>query len=127
MEALKRKVQDMNLSNKVFFTGFCEDMRSFYSSIDCLIHPAEYEPFGIVMIEAMRYGLPVISTSTAGGIEILGDIDEGKWLVPLDGYQEMGRLMLDMVKNSDRISSISQSFYEKFDKNYRLSTAMKKM
>lgn len=127
MEALERKVQDMNLSNKVFFTGFCEDMGSFYSSIDCLIHPAEYEPFGIVMIEAMSYGLPVISTSTAGGIEILGDVDEGKWLVPLDGYQEMGRLMLDMVKNSDRISSISQSFYEKYDRNYRLSSAMKKM
>ncbi|MHB8370102.1 MAG: glycosyltransferase family 4 protein [Leptospirales bacterium] len=127
VESLKRFIKDMNLSDKVFFEGFCENMESFYSSIDCLIHPAEYEPFGIAMIEAMSYGLPVLSTRTAGGIEILGDVDEGKWLVPLDEHKEMGRLMIELIKNPDHMPSISYSFYEKFDKNYRLSTAMEKM
>ncbi|MHB1926970.1 MAG: glycosyltransferase family 4 protein [Leptospirillum sp.] len=127
LKDLREKIQTMGLHERVFLHGFLEDMESFYSSIDCLIHPAEFEPFGLVLIEAMSYGLPVISTRTAGGVEILGNFDEGRWLVPLDGYKEMSKLMIKLIEKPELVSTASQLFFEKYTNNYRHSIAMEKM
>lgn len=124
---LRDKIEAMNLQDKVFFHGFLDDMSTFYSSINCLIHPAQFEPFGIVMIEAMSYGIPVISTKTAGGIEILGDVDGGRWLVPLDGHREMAEMMLDFIRNPEISFKASPSFFEKYTRNYRREISMEKM
>ena len=127
VDVLRGKILELNLEDCVFFDGFLQDMDSFYASTDCLIHLAQYEPFGIAMIEAMSYGIPVISTKTAGGIEILGDVEGGRWLVDLHDYTKLAILMKSLMENSEEYAKTSQSFYEKFIKNYTLEVAMKKM
>lgn len=127
VDVLRGKILELNLEDCVFFDGFLQDMDSFYASTDCLIHLAQYEPFGIAMIEAMSYGIPVISTKTAGGIEILGDVEGGRWLVDLQDYTKLAILMKSLMENSEEYEKTSQSFYEKFIKNYTLEVAMKKM
>ena len=127
LDGLRQKINEMQLQDRVFFHGFVEDMSSFYSSINCLLHPAQYEPFGIVMIEAMSYGIPVISTQTAGGVEILGDVDGGRWLVPLNGHKEMAKIMMEMIINPERCFLVSLPFFEKYRNNYRKEISMKKM
>ncbi len=128
VDSLKEKVSSLGLSDRVTFLGFREDMDDFYSSIDCLIHPAQFEPFGIVLIEAMSHGLPVISTNTSGGWEILGDIDAGQWLVPLDGWKEMGEKMIQLIqKTYQEREQIGYFFYEKYKNQYTLEVSMNKM
>lgn len=127
LDGLRQKINEMQLQDRVFFHGFVEDMSSFYSSIDCLIHPSQFEPFGMVMVEAMSYGIPVISTQTAGGVEILGDVDGGRWLVPLNGHKEMANIMMEMIINPERCLQVSLPFFEKYSSNYRKEISMKKM
>lgn len=124
---LHNEVSSLNLQDKVFFDGFVDNMDDFYNSIDCLIHPAQYEPFGIVMIEAMSHGIPVISTKTSGGIEILGDIDGGQWLVDLNDFDGMLTRMRILMEDQRVYKKISQLVFDKFMKNYTIEISMKKM
>jgi glycosyltransferase involved in cell wall biosynthesis len=61
--------------DKVDFLGWCSGERKneFFKSIDALIIPSLYEPFGYIALEAMKYGVPVISSYNGGLIEILGE------------------------------------------------------
>ncbi len=42
-------------------------------SADCFIFPSRYDPLGLVILEAMATGLPVITSAGAGGAELLGE------------------------------------------------------
>ena len=124
---LRKEVFSLNIHNHVFFDGFINNMDEFYESIDCLIHPAQYEPFGIAMIEAMSHGIPVISTKTSGGMEILGDVDGGRWLVDLNDFAGMLTRMKVLMEDPEIYEKSSQLVYEKFMKNYTLQISMEKM
>lgn len=119
-------MNSLNLQSKVFFDGFINNMDDFYESIDCLIHPAQYEPFGIAMIEAMSHGIPVISTKTSGGVEILGDVDDGRWLVDLDDFTGMLTRMSVLMKDHAVYQKVSLLVFDKFMKNYTVEISMKK-
>ncbi len=127
LEKLRLRVKNLGLESKLIFHGFYENMDSFYKSIDCLIHPAQYEPFGIVLIEAMSHGIPIISTKTNGGIEILSDIDDGNWLVELNGVTQMAKKIEKLLNMRNELGLIGKKFEEKFKKEYFFSNSMNKM
>ena len=54
----------------VEFLGFVE-FQDFFKQVDILLVPSWEEPFGIVLLEAMAAGAPVISTSAGGPLEII--------------------------------------------------------
>lgn len=56
------------LRNRVIFTGFLqfEDTCSCYHSCDALVLPSEYEPWAVVVTEAMAAGMAVIATDVVG-------------------------------------------------------------
>jgi len=59
------------------FHGFCKDVDTFYQKADLFILPTEYEPFGLVVIEAILHGLPVICFEDGGGaLEILDSLND---------------------------------------------------
>ena len=49
------------------------DLQSYFNSIDLLIHPAKEEAFGMVVIEAMSQGIPVLISDRCGAGEVLHD------------------------------------------------------
>ncbi len=65
----ERFVEWYGLSDKVLFTGFManRNLYSMYRIADVAVFPSLYEPFGIVALEAMASGAPVV-TSDAGGL-----------------------------------------------------------
>ena len=71
-EELKAYVRDNGMGSKVHFMGFLsdEDLKSAFSDCDVFVLPSvqRSEAFGIVQIEAMVYGKPVINTDLPSGV-----------------------------------------------------------
>ncbi|MGE5405917.1 MAG: glycosyltransferase family 4 protein, partial [Candidatus Saccharibacteria bacterium] len=72
---LKTMVGELELQERVTFTGFVNDeMRDqIFSIAEAAVFPSLYEPFGIVALEAMASGTPVIVTDVGGLSEIVED------------------------------------------------------
>jgi glycosyltransferase involved in cell wall biosynthesis len=77
MPRLKNMVRQAGLEEKVVFTGYQTDVRIYQDAMDVCVFPSQGEPFGLVSIEALSLGKPVIVFSDGGGIaEIIGGIAE---------------------------------------------------
>ncbi|MDO5823687.1 glycosyltransferase family 4 protein [Methanobrevibacter sp.] len=86
---LNKKVQEENIHD-VIFTGSRDDIENIIPSCDVLILPSFSESFGLVLIEALACGKPVIGSDVGGISEIIND--------------DVGLLV-----NPNKISSISKA------------------
>lgn len=64
-----------NLTEKVIFLGDVDPrtINTFYSDLNLFVLPSRYETFGIVLVEAMACGIPVIATRCGGPEDIIND------------------------------------------------------
>ncbi len=63
--------KQLGVTNRVVFRGPVQDVEKIYSGADVLVHPAIYEPFGNVVLEAMACGIPVVAARFVGASEII--------------------------------------------------------
>lgn len=61
--------------DQIHFTGWLSpsELASWYRAADVLVVPSRYEPFGMVILEGMLHGLPIVSSDVGGPAEILED------------------------------------------------------
>ncbi len=73
LQGLRDRARQLGIDGKVVFTGFVDDQtrNSLYQVADVAAFPSLYEPFGIVALEAMVAGVPVVASDTGGFSEIL--------------------------------------------------------
>lgn len=81
---LRELAADLSLGDRVIFTGFREDIASVMAAMDLLLHPADEEPLGRVVIEAMSLGVPCIATGGFGPAEVIEDGVNGIIVPPGD-------------------------------------------
>ena len=63
--------QKLGLQHRVHFAGGVADTRPYYAMADVFVLPTIYEPFGLVFLEAMACGLPVVTSTSAGAAELI--------------------------------------------------------
>lgn len=80
---LRQQVQSLDIQDRVEFVGRCnpETIGYEYQKADIFVLPSLYEPFGIVLIEAMASGVPIVASSV-GGIPYVVDYGDSALLVP---------------------------------------------
>jgi glycosyltransferase involved in cell wall biosynthesis len=88
----------------VFFAGWRghDDLPLGLACADCFVAPSTNEPFGLVYLEAMACGLPVIGT-LSGGPPSFVDVVPGEpdgWLVPPDDEEALAEAMVRAVDDS---------------------------
>lgn len=64
-------VKQMGLADRVHFLGYRRDIADLMRACDFFVFPSRYEPFGMVICEAMACGLPVITGANSGAAELL--------------------------------------------------------
>lgn len=79
LDELKQQVDAMGISNKVYFAGYMggKDVQKMYKAADIAVFPSTYEPFGIVALEGMLSGTPVVVSDVGGLNEIVQHGENG--------------------------------------------------
>ncbi len=85
-EDLYDEARRLGIYDRVYLAGFVDDStkRALYSVADVLVVPSLYEPFGIVALEGMAAGLPVVVSSVGGLKEIVEHGRNGVTVYPGD-------------------------------------------
>lgn len=62
LEMLKQKARDAGLESRVEFVGWQQDISRYLARADVVLVPSRYEGYGLVIVEALAAGVPVIAT-----------------------------------------------------------------
>ena len=97
-------IRSYGLLDKFFFIDETPAIERYYAASDLLVLPASYEPFGLVITEAMASGLPVIVSKDAGASELITNRANG---IVLKNYRDsagiaeaIGYLLADPLKRT---------------------------
>lgn len=85
-DSLMKQTWELGLGRRVFFTGFLDDrlVKLLYRTADVCAVPSLYEPFGIVALEAMAAGTPVVTSGVGGLSEVIEHDKTGVIVYPND-------------------------------------------
>jgi glycosyltransferase involved in cell wall biosynthesis len=75
--ALHAQVDALGLANAVTFAGFQSNVAEWMQAMDVFVHASDREPFGVVIVEAMALGKPVIAGAEGGPAEIVTHGENG--------------------------------------------------
>jgi glycosyltransferase involved in cell wall biosynthesis len=114
-ERLDKLIADHNLKDKIIFTGFVPDesLAAHYKIADLYVMPSKGEGFGIVFIEAMFFGLPVIAGNEDGSVDPLCNGELGS-LVDPDDVNEVANAIKKVITDRSSFKPNGNLLMQKF-------------
>lgn len=128
---LRRLAGSLQLGDRAIFTGYREDIASVMAAMDVMLHPAEDEPLGRAVMEAMSLGVPCVAANACGPAEIIEDGISGILTPPGDaatmaartmellgrpgGVQRMGEAAARRITtafSAERMARLTEDLYE---------------
>ena len=82
LPVIQTLIEKYQLESEIELMGLLENMTSFYQQIDCYVCTSMHESFGLVGLEAMAYGIPVIAANIDGLPEVVTHEYNGFCLQP---------------------------------------------
>lgn len=116
-EPYRRRASVLGVGSSLRFLGRVPGPEPWYSAADAFVLPTWYEPFGMVIVEAMAAGLPVITSATAGAVENFTDGREGLYLRDHFSAEELAGAILRVRQDTslrDRLSVEGRRAAERF-------------
>lgn len=115
--ALEALVAELDLGEHVRFTGQVDDARPHLARGDIALNASEGEPFGIVLIEAMALGRPVVAVEAAGPLEITDAGRTGR--LASDGSPEaLAAALAPLVEDPDLRSTLGAAGRERAEREF---------
>jgi UDP-glucose:(heptosyl)LPS alpha-1,3-glucosyltransferase len=98
----RRLAEAAGVGDRVRFLGHQGDMSSLYQAADAFVLPTSYEPFGLVLIEALACGTPVITSRVAGMAGFMTDGEEGYLLEDARDVAELRAALARFASEPER-------------------------
>lgn len=117
MNRLRKDIELHNLTDVVDFIGMTENVAKYYTNSSICLVPSNIEGFGLVVIEAMECGLPVVSFETEGPSEIISNGYDGFLVSDFDTYvfaEKIAKLLMDeqlLTRMSENAKNRAKDFY----------------
>ncbi len=124
LELARSITRNEGLERDVYFLGKQDEIAPLYSLADLFLLPSEKESFGLVALEAMACGVPVIGT-TIGGIPEVVEHGRSGFLSQVGDVEEMAANALQLLQNQDMWQRYSKAA-RKRAANFNLDEQVKK-
>ena len=116
LNSLKQKIEDLNIQDKVIFTGFTKEVDEHMQLFDVNILATPKETFGLVVIEAMINKVCMIATNNGGPLEIIDDGIDG--LLFNRTSTDLAKKIKTLYDDLEYKKSLSLSGYNKVQKSF---------
>lgn len=103
-----RMIDRLDLGDIIQIVGGSNDVPAFLLAADLLIHPASDENAGMVLLEAMVAGLPVLATDICGYGHYVTEADMGCLVGSPFDQKELNAKLLEMLQINDRVKLIEK-------------------
>ncbi len=122
----KKTLKIINSNRKIKHLGFVKErkVKELMGSSDIFFFPTLNEPFGIVVTEALSYGLPVVASNTFAIPEIVGSAG---FTAELSDEKSFKDKLLLLMKNKSLRNSLSKQARSKAEKDYSLKSVNDKL
>jgi len=109
---LEQLAQRLGIRDRIIFTGFRRDVLQVMTTFDVFVLPSNWEAFGIVLLEAMGLGKPMVATHVGGIPEV---IDEGVngFLVEPRNSQQLAEKILELLRDKTLRDRMGQNGMQK--------------
>lgn len=125
-QVLEDLIKELGFQDRVFLIGkkTKEEISTFYLQSGIFVLPSLQESYGIVLVEALSFGLPIISTKLIpSGSDFINKHDETGLIVPPKNPKAIADSILKISKNYDFFSANAKNRYESFfTKNKMIQT-----
>ncbi len=128
---LKAYAKSHKLGKKVHFLGFLPDdeLKQAYADCDIFVLPsvAKSEAFGIVQLEAMIYGKPVINTALPSGVPYVSIHGETGLTVPPSDEKSLAKAINRLAVDRNMRETMGRNAHERVLKNFNEKEIIKKL
>ncbi len=119
LNSLIEQSQRLNITNRVYFTGYVSEevLLKLYKCSDIAVFPSTYEPFGIVALEGMVAGIPVVVSDVGGLGEIVNHREDGMKFYS-GNSNSLADSILELLKNNGLSEKIKNTALQKVHRLY---------
>ena len=125
-DGIRALIKNCELENHVVLSGWVRDKAEFFADIDIFALPSQHEPFGIVLIEAMAYGVPVVTTDAEGPREIVHDGVDAL-LTPRGDAKAMADALEKLIKNEQQARVMAAAAQVMVTRDYSLAAMAERL
>jgi len=115
-DQLREQVRRQHLEDNVEFIGWIEDVVKELDQCDLFILPSRSEPFGIVVLEAMARGVPIVTTTTEGPREFLSS--NTAWFAPTADPSALAEVIKEAVSDPHERTSKASAALSLYSRSY---------
>lgn len=116
-DALRQQIRTAGLESTVQLLGFRSDVLALMNAADVFVLPSIAEPFGLVILEAMALGKPVVATRAGGPMEIVVDGTTGLLVEPRQA-EAMAQAISRLLSQPEERKRFGSAGLQRFDENY---------
>ena len=118
-EELENKTNELQLSNRVHFLGFRQDILNILNCADVFVFPSKREGLPVALMEAMPSGLPCIVSKIRGNVDLVGE-DYQYFFSPEDEVS-LAEKMKAISRDQADTGELCRKRIEKYDLNNCIS------
>jgi len=105
-------IKKYGLEKNFVFAGNVPRIQEYFAAADLMALPTYYEPFGLVILEAMAAGLPVIATKCAGASGLITDNFNGLLLEKYNDTQALAWMLTHYANNTEAARSAGENAHK---------------
>lgn len=108
---IQNRILEMNLTSNIKLSGNQDLIEEQFKKADFYVHSAVYEPFGLVILEAMASRLAVVSLNGSGNSDIIDNGING-FILNENNYKKFGDIVIKLFSNTSNYKKIVRKGYK---------------